>query len=101
MSKSLTSFPTIYPEDIAQKGREIYQKLSQKLEENDKGKFVAIEVDSGKYFVGETQEEALKKAKQHFPARIFYFVKVGFPAVVSVSTHHRPHINIFFCQQMC
>lgn len=97
MVKQLSSLPTIYPEDITQKGREIFQKLTQKLENKHKGKFVAIEVKSGQYFLGATQEEALKRAKKKFPRQIFYFAKVGFPAAVSVSTYHRPvaYGNIF------
>lgn len=86
----LNSLPTIYPQELAQKGREIYEKINDKLEKKSFGKYVAIEVESGKYFVGDTQQEALEKAKSHFPTQIFYFVRVGFPGVISLSRHHRP-----------
>lgn len=84
------SLPTIYPIDFAQKGGEIYKKISGKLEKKYRGKFLAIDVESEKYFLGETQEEAVREAKKHFPTKIFYFVKIGFPGTVTVSANHRP-----------
>jgi len=51
---------------------------------------MAIEVESGKYFLGETQVEALEKAKKQFPKKIFYFMRVGFPAVSIHSTYQEP-----------
>jgi len=90
MNKQFISLPTIYPMDFAQKGTQIYQKISKDIEKKQRGKFLAIEVESGKYFLGETQEEAVKVAKKHFPAKIFYFVRIGFPGAITVSAHHQP-----------
>ena len=47
---------------------------------NKKGKMVAIEPVSQKWFFGNTLLEALKKAKEVFPDRIFYFERVGYKA---------------------
>lgn len=90
MNKQFISLPTISTIDFAKKGKEIYQKISKDAEKKHYGKFLAIEVESGKYFLGETQEEAVKKAKKRFPTKIFYFIKIGFPGVVTFSTHHQP-----------
>lgn len=90
MNKHLTSLPTIYPSEIAQKGMEIYQRISKRIEKNHTGSFVAIEIESGKYFLGQTQVEAIEKAKKHFPTKIFYLMKVGFPAVLTFSGYQRP-----------
>lgn len=90
MNKPLTSLPTVYPSEIAHKGEVIYQKISKQIEKKHVGDFVAIEVESGKYFLGETQIEAIEKAKKHFPAKIFYLMKVGFPAVVTFSGYQQP-----------
>lgn len=90
MSKKVISFPTVYPADLAERGEHIYQEISSKLEEKHRGEFAAIEVNSGKYFLGRTQQEAFEKAKKHFPDEIFYFVKIGFPAVVTVSSYQQP-----------
>lgn len=90
MRKQFTSLPTIYPAEIAQKGDEVYQKISKQIEKRHTGEFLAIEVESGKYFLGRTQVEAIEKAKKHFPTKIFYLLKVGFPAAVTFSGYQRP-----------
>ena len=48
-----------------------------------KGKIVAVEVDSGHYFLGRTHSEAGDKAKQKYPDKIFYFARVEAKACVS------------------
>ncbi|MBI5222579.1 MAG: hypothetical protein HY980_03740 [Candidatus Magasanikbacteria bacterium] len=90
MSKLLTSLPTVYPAEIAQKGIRVYQKISKQIEKNHSGDFVAIEVESGGYFLGQTQMEAIEKAKKRFPTKIFYLMKIGFPAVVTFSGYQQP-----------
>ena len=89
MDKPLTSLPTIYPAEIAHKGEEVYRKISGQLEKKNLGSFIAIEVESGKYFLGQTQVEALEKAKKRFPNKIFYLIKVGFPAAMNFSGYQR------------
>ncbi len=66
---------------IATKGKATYQRLQADLEKNYLGRFVAIEVESGDYFVGETLTEADAKAREKYPDRVFYVVRVGRPAV--------------------
>ena len=90
MNKSYSSFPVINPEQMAEKGEEIYSAEKDRLEKENKGKFLAIEVDSGKYFIGKDQMEAFRKARKKFPKKIFYFIRIGFPAVVSHSTYTKP-----------
>jgi hypothetical protein len=41
---------------------------------------IAIEVDSGKYFMGDDLHEAAEKATAAFPGKIFYFKRVGYKA---------------------
>lgn len=90
MNKPLTSLATVHPLEIAQKGTQVYRNISKQIEKDHLGDFVAIEVESGKYFLGQTQIEAIEKAKKHFPAKIFYLMKIGFPAVVTFSGYQRP-----------
>jgi len=72
---------TINKEELVAKGQEIYQHLKEKLEPGHNGQIVAIEVESGDYFLGQSVVEAGKKARKKHPDKFFYFVKVGFPAV--------------------
>ena len=90
MNKPLSSLPTVYPAEIAQKGTQVYQKISKQIEKDHVGNFVAIEVESGKYFLGQTQMEAIERARKSFPTKIFYLMKVGFPAAVTFSGYQRP-----------
>jgi hypothetical protein len=62
-------------------GKEIYNRIRERLEPEHRGEIVAIEVDSGDYFLGRTVTEATSEARKKYPDKVFYFVRVGFPAV--------------------
>ena len=68
---------------IGEKGREFFKRISEELEKDYYGKFVAIEVDSGNYFIGDTSVEANKKARNKYPGKVFYLGRIGFRAAVS------------------
>ena len=66
------------PKKTAEKGQKIYdEKLKGKLEPEALDKYVAINVKTEDYFVGETPEDALGSAKKQNPNGIFYLVRVG------------------------
>jgi len=74
------------PEIIAEKGEKIYQeKLKNELEKEHKGEFVAIEVESERYFLGKSPEEALERAKNVFPNKIFHLIRIGYAGLYKVS----------------
>jgi hypothetical protein len=68
---------------IGEKGRELFKKISEELERDYRGKFVAIEVDSSDYFIGDTSIEADKKARKKYPDKVFYLGRIGYRAAVS------------------
>jgi hypothetical protein len=81
---TMTKFRPIGAKKIADLGQQIYdERLRKKLERRYKGKIVAIEVESGDYFVGDTIHEATEKGRQKYPDSVFYSVRVGYPAVYS------------------
>ncbi len=91
MQKKFPLLPNINPNELAEKGIEIYnQQLKSELEKTHQGDYVAIEVDSGKYFIDKTDIEALMKARRQFPHKVFYLVKIGSRAVIHFSSGHRP-----------
>ncbi len=74
------------PEEIAGKGKKIYQALYQKeYEERYLGQFVAIDVDSGKAFVDRSPEKAVQKAQGVVGGGFIHLIKIGSPAVYHVS----------------
>lgn len=62
---------------IVARGQEIYQKIRTQYEPKENGKFLAIEVDNEKEFLGNTSADALELAKKEFPVQVFYVVKIG------------------------
>lgn len=71
-------------EAFSKKALAIYdQKYRSQLEASERGKVAAIEVESGEVFLGRTALEAAMKARKKFPDRLFYFIRVGYPAVHS------------------
>lgn len=67
---------------LSEQGERIYhEKLKRLLEPKYKGKVVAIEVESGNYFIGDSVVEALTKARQVYPEKLFHFMRIGFRAL--------------------
>lgn len=67
--------------EIAEKGEQLYEKIKEVLEPEHKGEIVAINVNTGDYFLGKTPQEAEKKARERFPDEVFYIKRVGYRAV--------------------
>lgn len=74
--------------NIAQRAKQIYnERLKAQLESSDPDRFVAIEPDSGEYFLGETLSEAIGKSRQKYPDRLAHAIRVGHPAAVHFGMH--------------
>ena len=72
----------VSPEQVSEKGEEFYKnKLKSILEPIDNGKFVAIEIISGDYFIGNSILEALDAAKKKYPDRLFHTIKIGYQGI--------------------
>lgn len=56
------------------------QRFHEELSEKN-GWIAAIESESGKYVVEKTLLEAARKARDTFPGKVFYFIRIGFPYV--------------------
>jgi len=70
---------------FAARAWDIYKRMYRKqLEATERGKVVAIEVESGEIFIGRTALEAGMRAREKFPDKVFYFIRVGYPAVHSL-----------------
>ncbi len=69
--------------DFARKGEEIYEQHILPLisEEKLKGKIIAIDLDTEKYFIDDTSIKAVTRARREFPNKIFYFKRIGYRAV--------------------
>src|SRR3989344_1544250 len=71
--------------EIINRGQEVYNNLKSSLEPEHNGKYVVIEVDSQKYFIGETRNEATEEARKEFPTKIMFVKRIG--QVEKISRH--------------
>ena len=65
--------------DLTRRGIEFYEKhLKSQLEPEHNGEFVAIEPDSGRYFLDKDSTQVALKAIAEMPDKKFYFARVGY-----------------------
>ncbi|MBI2676049.1 MAG: hypothetical protein HYX24_06330 [Candidatus Aenigmarchaeota archaeon] len=70
--------------ELVSRGKRIYEtSLKAILEQEHKGEYVAIEPDSGAYYLGHTMSEAYERAAAEHPGKRFFLAKVGYKAAVS------------------
>ena len=67
------------------RAKRIYvERLQAPLESQHQGRFVAIEPESGDYFLGDTFDEAVRAARVRHPDRVSHTVRVGHRAAFHV-----------------
>jgi hypothetical protein len=88
MSSLLKSNPETANDDLVERGRSTYrQRLASILEPSHLGEFVAVEPDSGQYFLGRTASAALVTARAAMPDNLFYLTRVGQETAHTVGGH--------------
>lgn len=70
-------------EDIRRyrRGARLFQRVQPRLLRRHKGHIIAIEPDSGRYFIGMDELEAAHLALASMPGKVFDFFRVGSPVV--------------------
>lgn len=70
---------------VIARAKEIYeQRLRNSLEAKHRDQFVAIEPDSGEFFVGETFDAAVKKARSKYPSKLSHTIRIGHAAAFHI-----------------
>jgi hypothetical protein len=88
MSSLLKSNPTTSNDDLVERGQNTYkQRLASILEPSHIGEFVAVEPDSGQYFLGSTASAVLVAAHAALPNNLFYLTRVGRETAHTVGGH--------------
>jgi len=78
------------PKAIAEAGETIYRDMYQKdFEQNQRGKFVAINVKAKTATLGDTASDALLAAQKADPHGVFHLIRVGFTGAFQLSRHQR------------
>jgi hypothetical protein len=74
--------PRFTPEEFARRGEEIYTRdIRPQLEAGNKGKIVAIDIESGAYEMADDTITASDRLFAHHPDAQIWFVRIGHPAV--------------------
>ena len=63
---------------IVKRGSAIYDKIKKNYEPRNTGKYLAIEPDTKKVYLGRDGAEAMVKAERAQPDKFFYLVKIGY-----------------------
>jgi len=75
-------------DDLVRRGQRIYEeKLRSILEPEQCGRFVAIEPESERFFIGDTGTAALIAAHTAMPQHLFYLARVGYQAADTLHGH--------------
>jgi hypothetical protein len=63
---------------VIERAKHIYaEKLQAVLEPQHMNRFVAIEPESGEYFLGDTFDEVVKSARAKHPSRLSHTIRIG------------------------
>ena len=82
----------VIDDEIMSRGDRVYEdKLKNRLENNHKGRFVAIEPASGNYFLGDTGSKALWAAHKAMPEKRFFLKRIGYHITHKLGGHGLNH----------
>ena len=63
---------------VIERAKRIYaEHLQAALEPQHRNRFVAIEPESGEYFLGDTFDEAVRSARAKHPSRLTHTIRIG------------------------
>jgi hypothetical protein len=63
---------------VIERAKRLYaERLQAMLEPQHRDRFVAIEPESGEYFLGDTFDAAVKAARAKYPSRLSHTLRIG------------------------
>jgi len=72
---------------VIERAKRIYaEQLQAVLEPKHLHQFVAIEPESGDYFVGNTFDDVVKSAKAKHPSRLSHTIRIGHRAALHIGS---------------
>ncbi len=75
---------------VVERAKRIYaEQLQSVLESQHLNRFVAIEPESGEYFLGDTFDQAVKAAKAKHPSRLSHTIRIGHRAALHLGGRQR------------
>jgi hypothetical protein len=83
-NKEVIKWKPFNKHEVARKGKEIDEKIRDKMESEHKDEALAIEMESGDYFLGKSAIDSTDKGRQKHPDGLFYVVRIGKRAYISL-----------------
>ncbi len=75
---------------VVERAKQLYEeRLRDRLESSDHGRFVCIEPNSGDFFLGDTIDEAANLAIDAYPDRLTHTLRIGFKAALHIGVLDR------------
>lgn len=73
------------PSEIVQRGQERYERdIRAKVEAQNKGKMLALDIETGDYEIADDSLTALDRIKAKHPDAPVYILRVGYPTAVKI-----------------
>jgi hypothetical protein len=67
-------------EEVTERGEAIYQQqIRAKVEVENKGRFLVVDIETGEYEIDDDELTAIKRAYSKRPEGEFYLLRIGYP----------------------
>ena len=83
MDEPTSGIPNL--QELSQKAGTIYEEIYKDKLSAYNGKYVAIDVDSKDFFIGETRDEAVGMARKKYPEKLVFIRRIG--EIEKISRH--------------
>jgi len=74
---------------VIQRAKQLYEQYRQSLEVEHRNRFVAIEPESGEYFLGDSFDDAVQAARSQHPSRLSHTIHIGHDAAFHIGLMER------------
>lgn len=79
--------PRYSKEEFARRGNEIYEtQVRPQVEEGNRGKIVAIDIETGAFEVGDTPRSAVDHLYERYPDAQPWVIRIGYRAVFRIGS---------------
>jgi len=77
--------PRFSSAEIAQRGQALYdERIRAQVEASHRGKFLALDIETGEYEIDVDELATLKRAKAKHPNAALYLLRIGFPTAYRI-----------------
>ncbi len=67
-------------EQVVRRGEALFEeRIRPELDEQERGKFLVVDVETGDYELDADELQALKRAKAKKPEAVLYMLRLGYP----------------------